>query len=593
MDIRKFFKLIPATCFLVAMVYWIYCCCHGFDMSDEGFLMTLYRDFSEGERNITSAGGYPLTCWIGGKLLSILPDGLLVFRLAGVAIFMAMGVVVYVFLSKRFSGIVVSVGLLTLSFIFACDPKPFGYNSLTAVFAVISVIFIVRGLVNDQAVYLFFGGCILGLNVFVRLPNLALVGLASLPFFALESFTHKAIFREIRRSALILLGFFAGTAIGIVFLQMIGCWGIVVDFVQSIGELAGGDSSHGHLAMLTHIVYNYVNAGIVLLFFCAMVMLCALGLTMSPFALILIIIGIEAIFLKNFVDADTFLGKDMLSLVNALALVGAVRYFFCNVERRIVAGASIILAVLMPLGSDLGFVTFWCGPILAYPIGLCGLLDSMSNVILPIKYNRKGFCVRRQAWVVAITLCIMAFCVSVMVKGWRRAYYDPGSRHRKTCVIKSFRAAGIKTRSRYARRINPLFSELRWYVKTGDKVLAYDWSPMLYYLLGLRAYGGVAWPCVLYGEPYVRAIEEERSRNAELPVVVLQHYRAIDPCVSSCYYDESRAENESHRKMISTINAFVLQNHYRKVWSNEWYDIYLPPGRDRFETPCLDWWDKD
>lgn len=590
MRYKKLLSIVPIVSLVIALSYWVYCCCHGFDMSDEGFLMTLYRDFSEGQRNIASAAGYPLTCWLGGKLLSLCPDSLLAFRLMGVAMYMIMGVTVYFFLRNKFSGAVISLGLLTLSFVFACDPKPFGYNGVTAFFSIMAIIPIVHGIISDKPFYLVLGGLILGINSFVRLPNVALVVLGALPFFALEEFTVRSILRRFRGCAWIFLGFALGLGVGLVILKSIGCWSIVVNFVRSLVEIGGGDSSHSFLFMLERMQENYIGAFLNFILFFSVILALSFGL-INRLAACVLIIAIGTLFTRFFITADTILGKDMLSTINGIALIGTARYFYANPERRIVAGAAVLLALLMPLGSDFGFVTSWCGPILAYPIGLCGMIDSMSKIKISysdyIRNNEKSNNVLR-----ATILCMVIFSFIVAMKGWRKAYFDPGSRHKKTSRIWSVRAKGIKTCEKYNVRINPLFSELRWYVKTGDTVLAYDWAPMLYYLLGLKAYGGVAWPCVLYGVPYVNAIEKERNMNSELPVVVLQHYRAIDSVVNPHYYDETCVTDESHRKMIVAIKSFISQNNYRKVWSNGWYDIYLPPNRERFEKPCLDWWDE-
>ena len=139
--IRQSSWLWPVAVLLLSIVWQLHTVLHGLDLTDEGYLMSVYQWFGTDITAAKGAGGYPLTCWLGWFVAHYLPgNGLLAMRLWGVALVTLTEVIAYLWLRRWFSSRLLLVGLFIQLVFVSGDPKPLGYNTLTGLFYLLALI---------------------------------------------------------------------------------------------------------------------------------------------------------------------------------------------------------------------------------------------------------------------------------------------------------------------------------------------------------------------------------------------------------------------------------------------------------------------
>ena len=86
---------------LLSIAYQVHCAIHGFDLTDEGYLMSLYHWFGNDIDFAQGAGGYPLTCYLGWTLDHLFPHGgILGMRLWGILVVTLTEIVAFLYLKR-------------------------------------------------------------------------------------------------------------------------------------------------------------------------------------------------------------------------------------------------------------------------------------------------------------------------------------------------------------------------------------------------------------------------------------------------------------------------------------------------------------
>lgn len=542
----------------ITAVYQYICATHGFDLTDEGHLMSAYQWFGTDPLACRCGSGYPLSCLLGWLCLSVWPQGgILWMRICGILLVVLTEIIAYRFLSRYFNSSLVLVGIALSAIFVAGDPKPFGYNTLSGLFAVISVVLAVRS--GEGKVWLpaLAGGVVAGVSVFLRLPNVCYLAFAAIPLFFITKEDWKG---PLARAFIFAGGFVAGLSAAGVAVKAAGADVLVKEFLGSIVSTLGGGSSHSSGSMLSTYAGNYARA-----FFCACTLLfcirfCGWASRKSKVMYFIAVLLLMFFGYRYLYIGSHLLGEELVTVFNGIALVGVALMFESKAEagKLRIAMAALFSSLVIPLGSDLGFRTMWVGCWLALPVGICGFYDYFSD--------------RRERF--AYVAFLVALLVVAVVKIDHKPYYDPGARSEKKYEINSAYAKGIKTVQKKAVIVNELLAALEDYVKEGDELLVYDFSPTINYLTGTKPFAGVSWPCVLYGQRYVRAVAAAEAAGSR-PVAVIQHFNCINGWrnIDEGYFVDGRTREE--RQMTAAVMDFIHRNGYRSVWTNGYFEILV------------------
>lgn len=551
--------------FAVVIAFQVWSTFRGFDLTDEGFLMNLYQNFGSDISSCEGGAGYPLSCYLGWLCYSIWPGGgILWVRLCGVVIVTATMLVTYLMLRKTCPRHILLVALLCQAFVIASDPKPLGYNNLTALFAVVAVFLVLHGCNKGNYLSLALGGAIAALSFYLRLPNLAFGSLVLLAFvhekpFAKQSWAQAAAF---------IAAYIAGLGAGWLIMKGIGADVLIINFFQSIGSTLDGESTHSAGNMLKTIASNYANAALLAAVVVASVIAMTLSLGKLP-RWVRMVPPLALLWLTYFLfyTKAGILADKQNALLNGIGLAGCIILAIRKPQMRAIAAGAILLALCCPFGSDRGFVTVWTGTWLAFPLGLAALYEEG-------KERLQGH------FEYAFWSIITVFCLTCFLHTEKRAYYDGGSKLEKRSRIESPYAKGITTSARKANIVNPLLQELQKRgLQEGDTTLVYSSSPMIYFLTNTKPYAGLAWPCLQFGDQYVHSFKKAGKNYGRPKFIVIQNYNNLG-CgrewtrPSRYYMNTTRGWSMATGRMNEAVLDYIEKNAYTKTWTNRYYDLY-------------------
>lgn len=145
----------------------------GLDFADQGSYATLYQQIFIAPETIQYHFPYWLTAIIGGAWLKVFPTlGLLGIRIAGVLITTLTVFIAYSTLKRYMKINNLRLGVFMAVIIMSYNlPSELYYNNLSILFWVTGSILMFKGLIKGFLSLLFISGVLVGLNIFIRLPN--------------------------------------------------------------------------------------------------------------------------------------------------------------------------------------------------------------------------------------------------------------------------------------------------------------------------------------------------------------------------------------------------------------------------------------
>ena len=350
---------------LILLVYPLVLVNQGIDVSDSTYSLTNFRYFREMEgmwvvsTYLANLGGWLLTCLPFGKTLlgMNIYTGLLVS---------ATVLMVYGQLRKWmpawiiFAGEMVAIGFLWI-------PTTILYNYLTYFLFALGTILLYKGLVEEKNGCLIASGAVLGLNVFVRIPNITEMALILGLWYYLTALG-KPFSLIARKTGLCILGYVLGLVLplGMVVFQY-GFSGLT-EAIAGLAAIQSTDASYSPFAMVASIVQAYFKSGKWLVI---LGIPTAFGMGMFAFKKgqyergkkILFLIGILVILrflwgrgmfsFRYYEDYSSMYEWGMMGLflawIAAAYMVGSAK---TSAEEKLMAVFTIVILGITPLGSN-------------------------------------------------------------------------------------------------------------------------------------------------------------------------------------------------------------------------------------------------
>lgn len=143
----------------------------GFDLTDTGYYLANYRyAFSHPEFNSLTT---ILSSWLGGIIYALAPSGqMLAIKITGVCIYAAITYWSFAILREHFPDWLVLASLALSSIYATTFFYSASYNTFSYLFLSAAIFLIYRGLQRNKSIFIAAGAVLLGLNVFIRLPNI-------------------------------------------------------------------------------------------------------------------------------------------------------------------------------------------------------------------------------------------------------------------------------------------------------------------------------------------------------------------------------------------------------------------------------------
>ena len=406
---------------------------------------------------------------------------------------------------------------------------------LTALLTTLAVGCMDRAMMRDSGKWALMAGVIIGVNIFTRLPNVALCGLllAFIPYY------YKG-----GRGRLLPLWALGGLAAGIVaemlLMMALGHLGLFADNLTVGMAIAdSSDNTHGIAQLMSEYLTQYL-----------MIVKRVLLLLVLPVA--------------------WFREPVIITLYTLFTIVLLVALYKerNNAQRVCIISLALLQAYLQPLGSDFGIANMGdCSDLIALPLAIVILYEGQRSKV-------KG---RRSKVALYLLLSLVSYCLVMIHTIASRCDFDEGPRWEKTYRIDN-PLATTYTSKEHAEIINTLLVALKPYVQKGDYLMAYYSLPGINYLTETRPWVPSAW-LLSYDAASLEREIEKAEKTKPLPVVV------IEKGSPTCYYrpykdwDNDKAENPVTfhvNKKITLRHDFLKRHRYEVVWENDLFQIQKP-----------------
>lgn len=513
----------------VTLLYHIVVGIQGFDMADEGFSLTAYQQVFNAPESVEYLFLWYLTNIAGGVWNLLFGwAGIFGFRLLTGITMAIIAWIVWNMLYRHLSAGSIMAGFLASLFCSYYGIMVFYHNYLTALLAVCAAATLYRALTLNNMRWMALSGFIVGVNIFVRLPNITLTALILLliPYYCY----HRSWHRVLQFIGAAIGGFIVGIACVLLLMLTLGHWHIFLQAVDSgFSAASTDDSSH----QLTTLIGTYLSV-------------------------------YKDIFTIGFFN-NTFTVY-MMATWGWLWVVCSRRY-----SREIVYLTTIAIIILhvLPIGSDFGVGNMGENCVyMATPL-LTGLV---WQAICRCQVRHKVRLLLRIGALGGLSLFLLRGVKNISMQ----CYFDEGPRWEKTHLMGIARATTFTT-ARNGELLRPLLTELARYVHEDDILLCFQNSPMLHYLTKTRPYLYNPWPWSYDIHNMEYQFQRAEREHHLLPVVVrdkgsMPHWYVEDPD-----WDNTHAEDNfihKNRKVL-LIQDFLHRHHYHVVWENEVFQILI------------------
>ena len=572
---------------IVVILYQVVCALQGFDLSDEGWGMYFYQQIFKNPECVVAQMPYWVTGVIGGGWNLLFPEGgFFGTRILGVIMVTGTFCISYVFLRKSIDSSWLLVGLVAQILIVAGDPKPYGYNSLTAFIILLVIIVFWRGLERNKLLWLFLGGILLGINIFVRIPNLAILPIILVIPAYLYWKTGKIQLLTCQVWVTI-FGVIVGTSVVIMAMFYWGYWPLFMEAITGVtNSVTDETNSHEFGRLVVRYTKNYwgiISVGSLLILFGGIYVWLRNLLKIKWMGWVL-----SFLFLCAWIYVDlrmhTVLRSNDMYFAQFISYAGAILiliHFNRNKDFRLryIALATLFMLIFMPLGSDQGIITMWTSAWLGLPLGSSYLYRLFSGQIYWHKKSER-FSSNKEYIELYLSIIFVAYIAAGIYKTDNWAYYDPNGRLEKVHSINNRYCRNIYTISYRANLINELLPVLEKYVKPDDYLLIYNFMPGINYMTDTRSYISNAWLWCLSGNELEQQFHASEAKNKPLPIVLVQNFKATNSWgeYDPHFTDINQVPKNplSRPDQIKAVNDFLDRNHYKKVWTNQYFDILLP-----------------
>lgn len=541
----------------------------GLDVTDQGYNLTIYRNFLRHPEAVAHTSHMWLTNVVGG-IWDLLFGSL---GVVGQRALWALCTSVGLWLSFRAVRVcsgerAAAFGVLVVS-AFVIDRREtcFSYNTSTTLLSALAAVALFHGLRLQRLGLLAAAGLCLGLTPFARLSNLSQGALLVAPLFAawLDRSRLSRLSRELGAAG---LGYLAGVAVALLCMAALGHWSYFWSASYDLLHPTAPSVNHDPGGMLMRLVNDHAMAIPIGIAVCGVGVLLAWVWQLVPrsaaLGLYLVAGGLAAYVLARQAPTSTYepwtwfvVGPCYVALaVFAFAPLGR------SFEQRLASFIGLLALFFTPLGTDNGIRSAHMGMTFALPLVLAQLYSAAPD----------GTQVRPALRALAVVAGLV-----VVVESIERTLtytYRDGSRLTLWTPVSHPQLRAQLTTPARARVVAEVLDALSTRVAPNDYLLAYDGTPLLQYLTRTRPYTGKPWlmtdddPAVIPG-----LLKASLKKARCLPVAV----RSLRSARSYKWPGKGQGLERPQAATRKAITTFLKRNHYKATWRNDFFEILEPP----------------
>lgn len=571
---HNYYKWITQICFpLVLFFYPFLTVNQGVDVSDSTYSLTNFLFFE------TMEGMWVVSTYVAnvvGWILTKLPFGttLLGMNIYTTMLVSATVLLVYYMLRKWMPAWIVFVGEM-IAIGFCWIPTGILYNYLSYFFFTLGAILLYRGLVEEKDRYLLAAGIALGVNVFVRIPNLTQMALIVGLWYYLW-IKKQTLLQIVKKTGICLAGYLVGIAIPLLgVLVQFGFAGIG-DMITGLTSIQSGDDTYSIFSMITMTMDAYIRTLKWVIFITIFILM---GMTAffcfrkikqasaNIYRLLCICYSVGIVVLLRF-----FWGRGMYSFryyedytsmyewgmigLYLIWIVGIHMIFSrkSSLEEKLFAVMTLVIVAVTPLGSNNYTFQNLNNLFLAAPFGLYAFVKIYRRKMGKNKWRGLEF-----PW--KSVIAVLGAMILVQSIGFHSQFVF---RDGMDGSVRNYRfespavVAGVKTTQANGEELSALMEYMEESELNEEEVILFGDCPGLGFLLRMPIAIGSAWPDLdSYGyETFCQEIDSLESR----PVVILRK-------------QETMGKQATFKKEY--LMKFLGKNQYIDVFGSENYTVYL------------------
>lgn len=554
--------------------------CIGINTTDQGYNLANFEMFPDMNQTWMIA---TLAANIVGKLFTWLPFGhyMLGMNIYCTLLLSILSVSLFGVLKKDFSKYAVFCGLL-IAICFSWAPKVILYQYLSYYLFDMAAIILIIGLRKEKRRMLFIAGIILGVNLFVRFPNILQTALIVVVIYS--AILKKKQFREFAVDMLVCVAGYLAVVIPIILLIEIICGrGTYLRMISSLFAMTDTATAYSPLSMFTSVYYAYVENWYWFKWFLmeALAGVIIYGLLKKKwmkYAMQLLIVLGGVVILRFYWYWGTFnvkyTGYESVYVwgANLLMLAGIVMSLVLllpkiSYELRLYGLTMLVIIGITPLGSNNVLYSNYNNLYLLAPVltGMLELLWQKSRSMDEKKESRK---VWHFSVVPMVSISVMLIAITMV-----QSFFFHGKFVFGDDVIKSKTAVGVEgidvfvgmiTSEGNADALADLSLFMEENVLNGSQAIVWSQAPILYYMLDIECAIGHFWPS-LDSYPYDEFVGDIKEME-EYPMIIYQ----------AMYYGDLKNEAPTGDKKTEVIHKVLQEGNYEEVFRNEVYAICLP-----------------
>ncbi len=564
----------PTSLILILIAYPLLFIWQGVDLTDQGyFLATYQRVFDQPPTVLNPVAMFRwMTLVIGGLWHLVFGDlGVLGFKLAFVISIYFTMVSTYYTLKDHFDRTQLLLALfLTLMFITKAIGNWLDNNSLTSLYFVAACFLLMHGLKKQRYIFIFLAALILGLNIFIRLPNALGFSLILAPFFY-GYFNRFSRNQYLRLSLFFIFGYIFGIIIVFVAMHFIGHLPLFLDAFEDVFRRVSNKSDH-HSAntLVVFLIKDSIKMIVLSLFSIGAIVTCSIFLSKLRYKAIqylaISILTTVVYYGLDYLESWKWIYPGVIIFVMLYYILRTDKY---TTQIRTIACMSLIFLYAASFGSGNGIRNMHFGMWLGLPMAILFLLQAR-----PIDLCERILTPQSIAFAQKLVLSIVL--VSTLIIAFRYTYRDSPDRFSMVHPVNHPMLKGQFTTKERAESLQELTAALSEYVNEDDPLFAYEHVQLIYYLTNTRPYLYHAAPMYYQPDMFNEALKRAQKEKRRLPIVVRAKgdtkTRYWPQDVDMGLQITDTRINDSRLIAI----RFLKANEYTVVWENTFFQILAP-----------------
>lgn len=540
-------------CILVFSVC-VYRLRYGIDVQDTSSYLTKFRYFFE-----KGTGGnalyYLLGEFFGSLVFHVFPT-LYAMNVTGLIVWALTGILIFRILKPYVSTLPLIVAVLGGLGFGASWVRCVNWNAWSMLFLTIGILFLLHGFDTEKKFWFYMAGFVLGINAFVRMPNIVFLGLIiAVAYFYLDEGIKKAAGMCV---PMIAGGAAAGVA-GVLFsILFLGFDKFMADLLWLMGSTGDKESKHNIFDMLAQVgigamdgLRQWIKYGVII---GAVIVLCLLikKLWKKDATLLgAVLAGVVAVYIGFTRDVSVSSTPTLLSVQNFIAYggiafgtFGAVWFYKSDRRFAVLCLMEALAMIFMTIGTDTGSIFFRV--YMAMPAAV------MAAVLwkLPVKELRV-----MAAFIVVLTLATGHNCNANYV------YHDGENGEVIDSTVDAPVFEGVYTTASRAEYINRLMELLAPYEE--KELLTIGAFNVGHNVTDMKTFFDSAWSDLDYlSMEEFHTVLNTKLEAENVPVIVIATTK-----INGAYWVPEK---------IEVLEELVQTELYETIYTDEWYSVYAP-----------------